>query len=142
MFKALLDTNQLVSSLLSSQGLQRRLIDAWRARSFVLLLAPGQIEEIGDVLARPKITKTYRIAPGDRDGLFELLRAEALQLPHAAAPGVCRDPDDDYLLGCAALGGADYLVTGGDDLLAVGQYRDVVILDARTFMALLGASQA
>jgi putative PIN family toxin of toxin-antitoxin system len=137
--KALLDTNQLVSSLLAPQGLQRRLVDAWRARAFLLVLVPGQVEEVGEVLVRPKITKKYRVTPGDRHELLELLRAEALLLPHERAPGVCRDPDDDYSLGCAAAGSADYLVTGDDDLLAVGRYRDVLIVDARTFLAVLSA---
>ncbi len=139
MLKALLDTNQFVSSLLAPQGLQRRLVDAWRERAFVLLLVPGQVEEIGEVLVRPKIARKYRVAPDDRQALLELLRAEAILLPHEPAPGVCRDPDDDYSLGCAASGGADYLVTGDDDLLAVGRYRDVVIVDARAFLAVLSA---
>jgi predicted nucleic acid-binding protein len=52
---------------------------------------------------------------------------------------VCRDPDDDYLLGCAAARGADYVVTGDDDLLVVGRYRDVAIVNAREFLALLSA---
>ncbi len=139
MLKALPDTNQLVSSLLSARGLQRQLIDAWRNRAFVLLLAPGQIEEVGEVLSRPKIVNKYRIVPSDRHAFLELLSAEALLLPHGQAPGVCRDPDDDYLLGCAAAGGADYLVTGDDDLLAVRQFRDVAIVDARAFLAVLSA---
>jgi len=42
---ALLDTNQLVSSLLSAHGLQSQLVDAWRRRAFVLFLAPGQIDD-------------------------------------------------------------------------------------------------
>jgi len=117
--KALLDTNQLVSSLLAPEGLQQRLVDAWRARAFVLLMVPGQVEEVGEVLVRPKIERKYRLTPGDRHALLELLRAEAVLLANEPAPGVCRDPDDDYLLGCAASGGADYLVTGDDDLLTV-----------------------
>jgi putative PIN family toxin of toxin-antitoxin system len=137
--KALPDTNQLVSSLLGTRGLQRQLIDAWRGRAFLLMLVPGQVEEVAEVLSRPKIAKKYRIAPGDRDAFLQLLSAEAALLPHEPAPGVCRDPDDDYLLGCAAAGGADYLVTGDDDLLAVRQYRDVAIVDARTFLAVLSA---
>jgi predicted nucleic acid-binding protein len=48
--------------------------------------------------------------------------------------GVCRDPDDAYLLGCAASGGVDYLVT---DLLAVGRYYGVRIVDARQFLSVL-----
>jgi putative PIN family toxin of toxin-antitoxin system len=137
--KALPDTNQLVSSLLSARGLQRQLVDAWRSRAFVLMLVPGQVEEVAEVLSRPKIARKYRVAPSDRDAFLHLLRAEAALLPHEPAPRVCRDPVDDYLLGCAAAGGADYLVTGDDDLLALRQYRDVAIVDARTFLAVLSA---
>jgi hypothetical protein len=139
--KALVDTNQLVSSLLSHQGLQRRLIEAWRRREFLLLLVPGQIDEVSEVLARPKIAKKYRIEPGDREAFIRLLNIEAIVLPHAPAPQVCRDPDDDYLLGCAALGGAHYLVTGDDDLLALRQYGETVIVDARTFLSVLATGR-
>ena len=137
MLKVVLDSNQLVSSLLSTQGLQRQLIDAWRRRAFLLLLVPGQIEEVREVLSRPKIKGKYRIAPRDRDAFLQLLRLDTILLPHSTAPGVCRDPDDDYLLGCAAAGEADYLVTGDEDLLTVGRYQDVAILSARDFSAIL-----
>jgi putative PIN family toxin of toxin-antitoxin system len=51
----------------------------------------------------------------------------------------CRDPDDDSLLGSAAAGGVEYLVTGDDDLLSLGQYQEVAIVDARHFLAVLAA---
>jgi putative PIN family toxin of toxin-antitoxin system len=139
--KALLDTNQLVSSLLNAHGLQRQLVDAWRRRAFMLLTGPGQAEEVGEVLGRPKTAKKYRVMPGDRVALVELLRSESVLAPHTAPPGVSRDPDDDYLLGCAAAAGADYLVTGDDDLLSVGQYRAVAIVDARTFLGVLSTQE-
>ena len=137
MLKVVLDTNQLVSSLLSTRGLQRQLIDAWRQRAFLLLLVPGQIDELAEILSRPKIKKRYRIDPRDRDAFLQLLRLDTVLLPHMTAPGVCRDPDDDYLLGCAAAGRADYLVTGDEDLLSIGRYRDVTILSARDFLAII-----
>jgi uncharacterized protein len=135
--RVLLDTNQLVSSLLNAHGLQRQLVDAWRRRAFMLLMGPGQVEEVGEVLGRPKIAKKYRFSADDRSALLDLLRMESVLVPHAPAPGFSRDPDDDYLLGCAEAGGADYLVTGDDDLLSVERYRAVVIVDARTFLTVL-----
>ena len=108
----------------------------------MLMLVPGQVEEVAEVLSRSKIAKKYRIAPDDRDAFLQLLRAEAVLLPHEPAPGVCRDTADDYLLGCPPAGGVDYLVTGDEDLLAVRQYREVAIVDARTFLAVLSAEQA
>jgi putative PIN family toxin of toxin-antitoxin system len=135
--KVVLDTNQLISSLLTSRGLQRQLIDAWRQRAFLLLLVPRQIDEVADILNRPRIRKKYRIARGDREAFLQLLRLDAVLLPHVEAPRVCRDPDDDYLLGCAAAGDADYLVTGDHDLLSVRRYQGVAILSAREFLAIL-----
>ncbi len=41
--------------------------------------------------------------------------------------------------GAQQLGRADYLITGDDDLLAVRQFRDVAIVDARAFLAVLSA---
>ena len=135
--RALVDTNQLVSSLLSAHGHQGQLVDAWRRRAFVLLLAPGQIDEVTDVLARPKIAKKYRVSEGDRRAFIDLLRAEAILAPHELRPGVCRDPDDDYLLGCAAAAEAEYLVSGNADLLVIGHYQGVTIVEARHFLSLL-----
>lgn len=134
---ALVDTNQLVSSLLSAHGHQGQLVDAWRRRAFALLVAPGQIDEVADVLARPKIARKYRVSPGDRRAFIDLLRVEAILAPHEERPGVCRDPDDDYLLGCAAAAGAEYLVTGDADLLVIDHYRSVMIVEARHFLSLL-----
>lgn len=139
MLRVLLDTNQLVSSLLSTEGLQARLIDGWRNRDFLLCLAPKQLEEVASVLARAKIAKKYRISSEDRDAFLELLRADAILLPEALAPGVCRDPDDDGILGCAAAGSVDYLVTGNRDLLEVGRHEGVRIITGREFLAVLSA---
>jgi len=135
--RVVLDTNQLVSSLIATRGLQRQLIDAWRQRAYLLLVGPRQVDEAGEVLRRDKIAKKYPITPGDREGFLQLLRQDALLLAEAPAPGVCRDPDDDALLGCAAAGGADYLVTGDDDLMSVRRYGGVAVVSAREFLAVL-----
>jgi putative PIN family toxin of toxin-antitoxin system len=135
--RVLLDTNQLISSLVSTRGPQRELVDAWRRRAFLLLLTAEQLEEVREVLGRPKIARKYRISPADRQAFLDLLRAEVILLPDEPAPGVCRDPDDDHLLGCAAAGGVEYLVTGDRDLLSVRRFRETSIVDARAFLGLL-----
>ena len=138
MLRVLLNTNQLVSSLLTKVGLQRQLVDLWRERAFLLLLGPEQAEEVGEVLGRRKIARKYRIPAADRAAFVDLLRTEAVILPSASPAGVCRDDaDDDRLLGCAAAAGVEYLVTGDADLLTVGRFKQTVIVDARAFLALL-----
>ncbi|HSF15134.1 MAG TPA: putative toxin-antitoxin system toxin component, PIN family [Vicinamibacteria bacterium] len=137
MLRVLLHTNQLVNSLLSTQGPQARLVDAWRRRDFILCLAPKQLDEVSDVLARPKIAKKYRTPSGERQAFLELLRTNALLFPEAPAPGVCPDPDDDAILGCASGGAVDYLVTEDGDLLEVARYDGVRMVTEREFLTVL-----
>ncbi len=137
MLRVLLDTNQLVSSLLSTRGPQRELLDAWRQRAFLLFLTAEQLDEVREVLGRPKIARKYPIPAGDRQVFVDLLRSEAVLLPNEPPPGICRDPDDDHLLGCAAAGGVEYLVTGDADLPRIGRFRETSIVEARAFLRLL-----
>jgi putative PIN family toxin of toxin-antitoxin system len=132
--RVLLDTDQLVSSLLSAHGVEA---GEWHRRAFVLCLVRGQADEVAEVPSRPKIAQKYSIATTDRQAFLELLRTEAMLLPDERRHGVCRDPDDDYLLGCAAAGGVECLVTGDADLLAVREYRGVTIVDGRQFLGVL-----
>jgi putative PIN family toxin of toxin-antitoxin system len=51
-----------------------------------------------------------------------------------AIRGVCRDPNDDMVLECAARSHADVIVSGDKDLLAVGEYEGIRILTPRAFL--------
>jgi hypothetical protein len=62
--------------------------DAWRQRAFVLGMVPGQVEEVAEVLSRPKIAREYRILAADRQALLQLLRNEAILLPVEQVPGL------------------------------------------------------
>lgn len=48
--------------------------------------------------------------------------------------GVCRDPNDDVIIECAVIAGADFIVTGDKDLLAVRQYQGIRIVTPRDFL--------
>ena len=73
----------------------------------------------------------------DRQALLALIHAEAVLLPDAPLPGVRRNPHDDYLLGCAAARQLDYVVTGDNVLIDVGEDEGVAIVDGRRFLDLL-----
>ena len=59
--------------------------------------------------------------------------------PLLPAP-VSRDPDDDHVLACALAAGAALIVSGDDDLLALGTFRDIPILAAREALDLITAA--
>ena len=46
---------------------------------------------------------------------------------------ICRDPDDDAILGTAVAGNADCIVTGDSDLLVLDRFRDVDIISPAEF---------
>jgi predicted nucleic acid-binding protein len=48
-----------------------------------------------------------------------------------------KDPSDNRFLECAFEGEADYLVTGDQDLLNVGQFQKITILTPREFLRVL-----
>ncbi|MGH2534243.1 MAG: putative toxin-antitoxin system toxin component, PIN family [Thermomicrobiales bacterium] len=52
-------------------------------------------------------------------------------------PPISRDPNDDKFLATALAAHADFLVTEDNDLLVLGDYQGVRIVDARTFLSLL-----
>jgi putative PIN family toxin of toxin-antitoxin system len=49
--------------------------------------------------------------------------------------GICRDPNDDFILECALTGNADLIVTGDKDLLSLVSFRGIRILTPRDYLA-------
>jgi putative PIN family toxin of toxin-antitoxin system len=112
----LLDTNVWVSAFLNKQGPPARLVAAWLNGKIDVVVALPILEEIGDVLRRPRIKRKYRVREEDIVQYLRLIAAGAAVVPLAGALRLCRDPDDDVVLEIAIAGGAQYLVTRDDDL--------------------------
>lgn len=103
-----LDTNVVVSGLLSPHGPPGRLIDALLARRLIISYDDRILLEYRSVLARPK----FRF---DRDRVKAFLRIMSFQNPVIAFPvkGLkASDPDDAIFLEVAAASQGKTLVTG------------------------------
>jgi len=132
--RVVLDTNQIVSGLLARHGAQAELLDAWRDRRFLLLTSHFLLSEVEEVLSRPVLRQKYHLQKEQIERFLTLLRMDSLQVPGGVRLQVCRDPDDDLILGCAVEGQADFLVTGDQDLLVLREYRSIRILTARHYI--------
>jgi putative PIN family toxin of toxin-antitoxin system len=135
------DTNLFVSAVISPNGSPARLLEAWRQGWFRLLIADAQLDEIARVLSRSWLRDRYGVTHVQVAGLLRELEGRAhriVPLPYEKLPLRCRDTDDDALLASALGGGADYLVTGDEDLLVLdgdprlGQLRIVRVGDFLT----------
>jgi uncharacterized protein len=59
--------------------------------------------------------------------------------PAVLSKRICRDPDDDTVLGTGVAGRADLIVTGDDDLLVLKSFRSIHILSPRQVLEILHA---
>ena len=71
-----------------------------------------------------------------RQRLMELLAKAKRVKVTGTLTGICRDPKDDFLLECAAVGRANAIVTGDKDLLALNPFRKIRILTPRQYLDL------
>ena len=112
----LVDTNVWVSALINPRGFPARLKDAWLEGRFDVVVSLPLLEEIADVLTRPRIQNKYKLRDNDIEELLRLLQERARHAELTGAVHLCRDPDDDLVLETALVGGAQVLVSRDDDL--------------------------
>jgi len=135
MIRAVLDANILVSALISPSGTPAQVLDLWREERFVLLVSEPMLAELERVLSQPRLRRGYGLTVARTEELMAGLRRFALVTPgEAEVTGVARDPDDDKLLACGVEAEADCLVTGDNDLLALGSYQGIPIITAAAFV--------
>ena len=137
MVRVVLDTNILVSGLISSKGAPHAVLGAWRRRTFTLISHPWQIEELRDVSRRDKIRS--RVMRHDFGRLINQITEVAQMVGRLSQVSRSPDPNDDFLLALCDAGAADRLVTGDKaDLLALENHGTATILTAAAFAAELG----
>ena len=133
--RAVLDTNVLVSGLISPGGPSAALLLELRAGAFELVVSPMLLAELDEVLGRPKF-HTYATA-AEVAAYVELIRRESTihDDPPPAVGTLSADPDDEYLIDLARAVAADVLVSGDSHLLAL---RGVVpVMTPAEFLATL-----
>jgi uncharacterized protein len=104
-----IDTNILISALLTGSSLPAHLIALWREGRFDLLTSADQLEELMRVTRCPRLRE--RLAPQLAGRLTNELRDIAVVVKNLPVVTVSPDPHDNYLLATAAAGSADFLVT-------------------------------
>ena len=130
--KVVLDTNVVVSGVFFG-GTPGRVLAAWSAGKFSLVLSPAILDEyrrVGHDLGQrhPDLTATF-------EPVLTLITMNAVIVD---APGldepVSADPDDDMFLAAALAAQAHLIVSGDRDLLDVSGWREIEVLSPRQFL--------
>jgi putative PIN family toxin of toxin-antitoxin system len=133
--RAVIDTNVLVSGLLW-HGAPHILLEHARSGALSLISSPALLAELASVMDRPKFEEKLARSKIDPEKMLSELwqLAEVIDPPPLSA-AISRDSDDDAVLALAVASGADLIVSGDADLLTLGSYAGIPIVNAASALA-------
>jgi hypothetical protein len=136
MLRAVLDTNVIVSSVISKKGAPFLLIHAWHETRFVLITSESIIREVERVLSAPKLKEAFHLTDARIVRFVETLRKNTiLVLGKSQVRGIIpSDPSDEMFLAAALDAKADIIVSGDKHLLNLANFRNIPILTPRQFI--------
>jgi putative PIN family toxin of toxin-antitoxin system len=135
MTRIVVDTNVLVSAVIGPRSTPAKVLELWRQRAFKLVVSRSTINELTDVLNRPKILVRYSLDADQNARFVADLRESALVAADTRLTGIVpNDPRDDHVISAAVEAGADCIVTGDRHLLALGSYEGIPILTPAEFV--------
>jgi len=125
--RVVLDTNVLLSGLMYPSSAPGRIVEAWISGRFDLVVSYAQLSEIARTLTYPKIRKITRWDNAKIEAFLSqlLLRAEVVDTQQATVE-VIADPADSPILASLVVSGAEVVVTGDGDLLALRREYPIV----------------
>jgi putative PIN family toxin of toxin-antitoxin system len=140
--RIVVDTNVLVSALLSKHSLPRRIFNLQQSGRFRIVISEAILSEYRRVLAYPDIQARHRFSQQGIEKYLSLLRnASVVVTPSEQVTVVKDDPDDNKFITCALAGNAEYLVSGDSDLLQIKTYQGIRILTPAAFLTFLDHEQ-
>ncbi|MFC5474968.1 putative toxin-antitoxin system toxin component, PIN family [Paraherbaspirillum soli] len=107
--RVVLDTNVLLSALISPHGAPDVIYRAWRAAKFEVVTSVVQLDELRRASRYPKFQAVLQ--PHHVGAMVNNLQ-RAIVLDRLTSEVEADDPNDAFLLAMALAGDADYLVTG------------------------------
>jgi uncharacterized protein len=141
MIRAVLDTNVWVSAILTPGNPPAKILELALTGKIRLIISPGIIREIGQVVQYPKVKKALnkqRITSQEVDEvILKLLKVGLITSGEILAAGVSDDPADDMVIACAVEGHADFIISGDHHLTDLKNYQGIKIVAPSTFLALI-----
>ena len=133
-----LDTNVIVSALLSPAGHPAEIINLWEAGKIEVVTSPPLLIELDRVLQYPRVQKHLKRSQSDVDAFLRQLKKIAIIVERQVTLAIIKeDPADNRVLECAVAGEASSIISGNAHLLKVKAYKGIVILKPAEFLTLV-----
>lgn len=128
MKRAVFDTNVLLSAFAAPSGIPGQIFDAWADEKFILVLSVYILDEFRRIAEQKLRLPADEVRAALR--LFATL-AEVVEPVQLSIKEI--ELADVPIVGTAAAGNADTLVTGDKALFKLEKYRDIRIITPRQF---------
>lgn len=129
--RIVLDTNVLVSSVISDGNPRRLVQKSILYKQYVLISSRRLIDEIKKVLGRQKFNIEWNLLAFLKPGLIEIVDVKS---EFKAVPD---DPDDNIVINAAYDGRADYIVSGDRRLLKMKEFAGIPIVTVARMLDIL-----
>jgi hypothetical protein len=133
--RLILDTNILISALLSPLGAPAQLLDACERKRFTFVARDALIAELRVVAGRPSFRARLRASVAEL--LAAGLRDFSCFCRDLPSGSVAPDPKDSFLLALAEASQSEFLVTGDKKLLSLKQHRSARIVTPAAMIEIL-----
>lgn len=135
--RVVLDTNVLISAVLSPQNIPARIIELLWQQIFVVVVTEEILSEYATALRYEKVMKRHKLSDEGLLQYLQDLRSATIMVMPTKELKVAPDPKDDKFFECALAGSAHFIISGDRHLHAVKQYQYIVVLSPAQFLAML-----
>jgi putative PIN family toxin of toxin-antitoxin system len=133
-----LDTNVIISALLSTKGPPAKVIDRWEADEFEVAISKPLLDELERARGYDRVKKYFKDSQGIIKALLKRLKTVGVFVdPKIELHIIEDDPDDNRVLECALAANASYIISGDEHLLGLEEYKGIIINTSTGFLTAL-----
>lgn len=130
--RIVLDTNVIVSGIIKPAGVLGEIMNRLVSNTFQLVMSEYILEEATRIL----VDKCALDAKFVHEHLLTLINEAIMVKPKIVSVPELSDVNDWPIIGTAAAGRANIIVTGDKVLLDLKQYHDIIVITPRKFLEL------
>ena len=137
--KIVLDTNVLVSAIISKLGQSARILHLISmVEEIELILSEPILEEFKDVLSRDEVKTRFDYSTSDIESFAKAINAISTIVEIKSNFKVIKeDPKDDIVLNMAYDGKAEYIVSGDHHLQNLKKFKGIKIVSPKQIMKII-----
>lgn len=141
MIRIVIDTNILVSAILTPEGNPAKILRLELQGKLNLIISPSILEEIRKVLRYPKLVKLMKKNMITLEEVYTFL--DKMSKIAVITPGkldieaIPDDPSDNMVLSCAVEGEADFIISGDHHLTDLRIFQGIKIVDPAAFLKII-----